>query len=385
MKTIITLALALLLVAPVATAKEATPPTAGTRGALDCSSAIPIGIWESVVGSTVGMPNNVTYYSCVGWDESGGEAVYELVLDDEYTVNGQIAGMNVDLDIFFLDGCEEANCIDYGNNMFTSVVGPGTYYIVVDGFNGVEDIFSLNVRCFLTPDPQPVLDGGETCNDAVDLEAAGLSDFSVDLTTYVDHYDSDCFWWFLPGGDAVYSIDLEAGEEFSVTMEGTCDMAMYIMGDCAGGESLACSDNSWPGEPEHIDFVPTFTGTYYLIVDNVWDTMGCPVVVHIESPVTVVEDFGQASSRLTGVFPNPAGPRTNIAFALEQSRSVTLEVYDVVGRKIRSLASGSFGAGSHSVRWDGRDDSGASAPSGVYFARMIAGDEQSREKFLMVR
>ncbi len=285
MKKLTIIMLVLALAATAAVAKDKPLPTFNARGTLDCSAAVPIDCNTSVNGSTIGLPNNVDAYSCVGWNEAGGEAVYELVLDDDYTVTAYIHGMGADLDIFFLDGCVEANCLAYGNTLFTTVVGPGTYYIVVDGYNGAEDFFALTLECDLVPDPAPVLEGGETCDAAVDLQAAGVAYFSVDLSTYTDEYDSDCFSWSLPGGDAVYKMDLEAGELFSVTMEGTCDMAMYIMGDCVGGESLACSDNCCSGAMETIDFVPTFTGTYYLILDT-FPSAGCEVVVTINNPIS---------------------------------------------------------------------------------------------------
>ena len=67
-----------------ANAKENKPATPRSpqlvRQDLDCSGALPIMCEDFVLGSNVGEPSNVTYYSCVGWAETGGEVVYELVL-----------------------------------------------------------------------------------------------------------------------------------------------------------------------------------------------------------------------------------------------------------------------------------------------------------------
>jgi len=68
--------------------------------------------------------------------------------------------------------------------------------------------------------------------------------------------------------------------------------------------------------------------------------------------------------------PNPAIGRASIGFALPRAGAVDLTVYDVTGRQVRTLASGSFGAGAHSVDWDGRDAGGNAVPGGTYFYRL---------------
>jgi flagellar hook assembly protein FlgD len=52
---------------------------------------------------------------------------------------------------------------------------------------------------------------------------------------------------------------------------------------------------------------------------------------------------------------------------------VTFTVYDLLGRLVRTLVNGVVPAGSHSVRWDGRDSHGMSAGSGMYFYRLETG------------
>ena len=82
-------------------------------------------------------------------------------------------------------------------------------------------------------------------------------------------------------------------------------------------------------------------------------------------PVNVPGDFVLHQN-----YPNPFNPDTRIAFDLPQAGRVELVVYNVLGRRITTLASGTFTAGTHEVMWDGRDESGASVSSGVYFYRL---------------
>ncbi|MFO7607934.1 MAG: FlgD immunoglobulin-like domain containing protein [Candidatus Krumholzibacteriia bacterium] len=75
---------------------------------------------------------------------------------------------------------------------------------------------------------------------------------------------------------------------------------------------------------------------------------------------------------LLGNHPNPFNPSTSIAFVLDQPADVRVDVHDLRGRCVRTLVSAALAAGPHAVRWDGRDNSGRAAPSGVYLYRVHA-------------
>jgi len=74
--------------------------------------------------------------------------------------------------------------------------------------------------------------------------------------------------------------------------------------------------------------------------------------------------------RLGANYPNPFNPQTVLPLALARAQTVDLAVYDVAGRRVRTLLSGPLAAGDHEVRWDGRDDAARELPSGTYFARL---------------
>jgi len=88
---------------------------------------------------------------------------------------------------------------------------------------------------------------------------------------------------------------------------------------------------------------------------------------------------------LRGNYPNPFNPSTTIAFSLVEPGDVELAIYNSRGQKVRSLVSGNLSSGNHSVIWDGRDDRGASAASGIYFYRMHAGKYNSTRKMIMMK
>ena len=69
-------------------------------------------------------------------------------------------------------------------------------------------------------------------------------------------------------------------------------------------------------------------------------------------------------------YPNPFNMDTNIEFALPERTEASLDIYDVLGRHIRTVISGAFEPGRYTVSWNGVDDSGSTVTSGMYFYRL---------------
>ena len=84
-------------------------------------------------------------------------------------------------------------------------------------------------------------------------------------------------------------------------------------------------------------------------------------------------------------YPNPFNASTTIRFRLPETRRVTIEVYDILGRRVKTLVDGSRTAGWHRVRFDGVDKDGKKLSSGVYLYRMEAGDFMSVRRLLLLK
>ena len=80
--------------------------------------------------------------------------------------------------------------------------------------------------------------------------------------------------------------------------------------------------------------------------------------------------------------PNPFRFDTDISFSVSSAAATRLEVYDVGGRRVRTLVSGVRQPGRHRVQWDGRDGSRNLVGSGVYFYRLSVGDWSDTRKML---
>lgn len=108
-------------------------------------------------------------------------------------------------------------------------------------------------------------------------------------------------------------------------------------------------------------------------------TQSTPVAVGDELPTTPV------INRLNAPYPNPFNPATNIRFELAAPGPVRVKIYDARGQMVRDLVRQEFPAGLHEVLWDGRNDQGGNAPSGIYFVRFEAGETVGTRKITLLK
>ncbi len=103
--------------------------------------------------------------------------------------------------------------------------------------------------------------------------------------------------------------------------------------------------------------------------------------------VSINERFAQFPEQfhLFRNYPNPFNPTTNMDFLIPNTEFVNLTVYDVLGRKVKTLVNERKPAGRYTVQWNGTNDAGAQVGSGVYFYRLHIADKfvQTRKMVLM--
>ncbi|MBN1999520.1 T9SS type A sorting domain-containing protein, partial [candidate division KSB1 bacterium] len=85
-------------------------------------------------------------------------------------------------------------------------------------------------------------------------------------------------------------------------------------------------------------------------------------------------------------YPNPFNNSTEIQYTLPQAATVTLQIFDITGRLVRTLENTRYyEAGEHRTVWDGRDDTGQVVASGVYYCRMRSGESCRNLKLLYLK
>ena len=117
------------------------------------------------------------------------------------------------------------------------------------------------------------------------------------------------------------------------------------------------------------------TGSRASTPDNLYGWGIIDVVAAINAlPATGVEENSSAPVRfsLDQNYPNPFNPTTTIRYQLPESGTITVKVYDALGREVRTLFGGYQDASSHRLTWDGKNESGIDVSSGMYFYRLTA-------------
>jgi hypothetical protein len=130
---------------------------------------------------------------------------------------------------------------------------------------------------------------------------------------------------------------------------------------------------------------PDTTDAYLVILSNDPDENPIVVQVCMQVPVGVPQTTPPVSFRLTQNVPNPFNPVTEIWFDVAEPGWVTLKVFDVVGRPVRTLADGWREPRRYEVVWDGRDDKGNHVASGVYLYKLEAPGYTETKKMVLTK
>ncbi len=109
------------------------------------------------------------------------------------------------------------------------------------------------------------------------------------------------------------------------------------------------------------------TGAVMKLVDN--------VLVGVENNNSIPEEY-----KLEQNYPNPFNPTTTINFSLPKSAFVTIKVYDILGKEIKTILSENKDSGNHSVLFDAGD-----LPSGIYYYKIIANNFIDTKKMILLK
>ena len=168
----------------------------------------------------------------------------------------------------------------------------------------------------------------------------------------------------------------------TTTLVGIDPVVAASLVDDGGTPDETAGDGSYSGELR----VPDMAIGQYTVITTVEDENGrlyrFPSTFEVVPAATVVEASPSRAPpfSLYEGYPNPFNLGTNIRFSLNRSERVKLEIFNLAGQRIATLADGERAAGDHTRHWNGRDDTGAVVSSGVYFYRLRAGEYSQTRK-----
>ena len=295
---------------------------------------------DIIDSSTVAGHDDVSRFNCTGSTNWNGKAhVYKI------THAGDSLWLQLDwtgdadhtIGMFVLSDCNATHCIAYNAHELKLRLNAGTYWIIVDSKKDYGTQYRLKVFCgdYRLPVELTSFSASDQ-SDGVHLAWSTASE--TDNTGFrVERQRQDTEDWellaFVPG----------QGQSTSRTTYGYVDPTAEN-GTTYAYRLISVDMNS---EAHELQLVTATHGT--------------------PAPLAVPAEF-----RVIGNYPNPFNPSTRIVFDLSDATDITVNVFDVNGRLVQTLAAGEFEAGRQEVTFDA-----SGLPSGVYFAQ-IQGLRQSQ-------
>ena len=137
----------------------------------------------------------------------------------------------------------------------------------------------------------------------------------------------------------------------------------------------------WYNAESHCTDMETFLNNIVFASEGLY-------IIETDSTITGVEHDEvrtPESYKLHQNYPNPFNPETNIRFSLPENTNVNITVYNILGRKVRELINIFQPAGAHEIRWDGTNEQGQKAASGIYFYRIKTDKFSKVRKMTLIR
>ena len=179
-------------------------------------------------------------------------------------------------------------------------------------------------------------------------------------------------------------------DAFLTKISATGDAALWssyiggVMDDKAYGVALDSAQNIiLVGATYSSDF-PTTNGVYDETFNGDFDIFVSSINTDIQTGISYLHDAPHLPISINAT-PNPFNPSTTLRLTLQEPLWAHISVYDIRGRLISVLHDGYLMEGGYEFLWNGRDVEGRSVGSGVYSARLIAGETISRSKLVLVR
>jgi len=234
-----------------------------------------------------------------------------------------------------------------------------------------------------------------------DLQFGFLADFDLDTTGDDIGYDEDMglIYQFGGNGPVVGLVALQNITSFKVAENGEVKIG-YTPAEQYGLISSEVSgiDTSLSGDLMFITAsgsitLAAFESTnlaFALVAGENIDELyrNAERARHLYESVAAGDDqsFGLPSGyELNQNYPNPFNPSTTISFVLPVACDVRLEVFNLLGQRVRLLQDGPLPLGYHAVEWDGRSDPGSEVASGVYFYRLSKDDVSLTKKMVLLK
>ena len=161
----------------------------------------------------------------------------------------------------------------------------------------------------------------------------------------------------------------------------TYDAGLYLLDISDPTDPIKIVSHMTPNAPR----IVLVDGEYVYLIENggvcIMEAINTSPMGIDDQPANLLPD----QITLQQNYPNPFNPSTTIEYSLKVSSKVTISVFNTLGQKVRTLFDGTMPVGDHRLEWDGCSDHGTQLATGVYFYRLLVGDQVKSKKMLLLK
>jgi len=259
---------------------------------------------------------------------------------------------------------------------------------------GPSDYSNIYINEFMAANTRTIADNAGEYDDWIEIYNKGES--PVDLGgVYLSDNFSNPGRWQIPT-DQPDLTTIQPGQFLILWADGDISQGVNHLGFqlSANGEQLALFqfDADTFAFIDSINFGHQPDDVSYGRVDdggNTWRTFNIPTPGSTnKGTASLTSENGLQIPKVFALYqnyPNPFNPTTTITFDLPQTAKVTIDIFDLLGRRITRLMQEEKPAGRYQIEWLGRDDTGHLVTSGLYFYKITAGKWTSTRKMILIR
>ena len=115
------------------------------------------------------------------------------------------------------------------------------------------------------------------------------------------------------------------------------------------------------------------------------ELINIPITVNVTTVSNDDNSVQALQSNLQQNYPNPFNPETTISFFVDTNSEVAIEIYDIKGRKVKTLVRDNYSRGNHNVVWNGTNEEGNPVASGIYLYKMRNGSFSKSRKMILLK